>query len=105
MRPLGIPSLADRIRQQLVKLAIEPWIESKLTEHSCGFRPGRSRVTGLVTMLQGGNGTGESWSLLDTDIRKYFDTLPHNHLRKLLDDLPVPTRMRRYVDRTLTSPI
>lgn len=44
MRPLGIPTIEDRVKQQLVKFAIEPQWEAKFEENSYGFRPGRSTM-------------------------------------------------------------
>jgi RNA-directed DNA polymerase len=70
-RPLGIPTMADRARQTLVKLALEPEWEARFTPNSYGFRPGRSchdAITALVTAI----GHKANY-VLDADIETCFD--------------------------------
>ena len=78
LRPLGIPTVRDRIVQGAVRLVIEPIYETAFSEHSYGFRPGRGakdalrRVDGL---LRGGGRY-----VVDADLKSYFDTIPHERL-------------------------
>jgi len=77
-RPLGIPTIGDRVVQMAVKLVIEPIFEADFCESSYGFRPKRSAhdaVDAVVAALQ----TGHT-EVIDADIAKYFDTIPHAKL-------------------------
>lgn len=78
MRPLGIPSVSDRIAQQAVKLVIEPIFEKEFLDNSYGFRPGRKAKDALreVDRL-----IAEGYTFaLDADLQSYFDTIPHHQL-------------------------
>lgn len=84
-RPLGIPTLKDRVMQCLVKLALEPEWEAVFEPRSYGFRPGRSvhDAAAAVKHGPGGEGTGRKhqqprcrW-ILDADIRSFFDEIDH----------------------------
>ena len=77
-RPLGIPTIKDRVKQQLVKLALEPQWEAKFEPHSYGFRPGRNAMD-AVQQLQKCLKTSERF-ILDADIRKCFDRINHEKL-------------------------
>jgi RNA-directed DNA polymerase len=77
-RPLGIPTVKDRIVQTAVKLVLEPIVEAGFAEQSYGFRPGRGCKDALrrvEALLQGGH----VW-VVDVDIQHYFDTIPHDRL-------------------------
>jgi RNA-directed DNA polymerase len=82
LRPLGIPTMHDRVVQTAVKLIIEPIFEADFEDCSSGFRPGRSAHDALReirTHLQ--NGFREVY---DADLQSYFDTIPHEKLMKCL---------------------
>jgi len=77
-RPLGIPTVRDRVAQMAVKLVIEPIFEADFCDSSYGFRPKRSAhdaVDAVVAALQ----TGHT-EVIDADIAKCFDTIPHANL-------------------------
>jgi RNA-directed DNA polymerase len=77
-RPLGIPTVRDRVAQMAVKLVIEPIFEADFCDSSYGFRPKRSAhdaVDAVVAALQ----TGHT-EVIDADIAKCFDTIPHAKL-------------------------
>jgi RNA-directed DNA polymerase len=78
MRPLGIPTVNDRIVQGAVRHAIEPIFEKTFAKHSYGFRPGRGCKDALRRvdeLLKGG------WCyVVDADLKGYFDTIPHDRL-------------------------
>jgi RNA-directed DNA polymerase len=81
-RPLGIPTVEDRARQALVKMALEPYWEAKFEGTSYGFRPGRSThdaVSRIYTVI---NQT--QCYVLDADISKCFDKIDHAYLLKKL---------------------
>ena len=81
-RPLGIPTVTDRVVQAALRMVIEPIFESRFAEGSHGFRPGRGckdalrQVEGL---LRAGH-----LHVVDVDIKGYFDTIPHERLMALV---------------------
>jgi RNA-directed DNA polymerase len=92
-RPLGIPTVKDRIVQMAVLLILEPIFEADFHECSYGFRPGKSAhqaVNAIRQRLAGGQR-----EVYDADLKSYFDTIPHDQLLKAL-------RMR-ITDRTVLA--
>jgi RNA-directed DNA polymerase len=92
-RPLGIPCIIDRIVQMAVKLVIEPIFEAGFDPHSYGFRPRRSAHHAMDDVKQGL--LGGHVHVIDADLSKYFDTIPHDKLLK--------TVSQRIVDGSLLS--
>jgi group II intron reverse transcriptase/maturase len=82
-RPLGIPTLEDKILQRAVVMVLEPIYEQDFLSCSYGFRPGRSAHQALQALWQQTMDLGGCW-LVEVDIRKFFDTLDHAQLRALL---------------------
>jgi len=84
MRPLGIPTLKDRITQMAVKLVIEPLFEADFQACSFGCRPKKSahEATGAIRYVIRG---GRKW-ILDVDLKSYFDTIPHDKLLILVQE-------------------
>lgn len=80
-RPLGIPTVRDRVVQQACKMVIEPIFEANFRDNSYGFRPKRSAQQ-AVNEVKKGLITG--WWVVDADIQSYFDTIDHNLLMSLL---------------------
>jgi RNA-directed DNA polymerase len=81
-RPLGIPTVEDRARQALVKMALEPFWEAKFEGTSYGFRPGRSTHDAVARIYTAINQT--QCYVLDADISKCFDKISHEYLLKKL---------------------
>src|SRR5579862_684989 len=83
-RPLGIPTVKDRIVQQAVRLVIEPIFEAGFRDGSYGFRPGRGchdalrEVDGLIK-------EGYTYAV-DADLQSYFDTIPHERLMAKIEE-------------------
>lgn len=77
-RPLGIPTMKDRVLQALLKLAIEPEWEAKFEHNSYGFRPGRKAHDALKQIYLSINKKPKY--VLDADIRKCFDRIDHSKL-------------------------
>jgi len=81
-RPLGIPTVRDRVVQAAAKLVLEPLFEADFKRCSFGFRPKRSATDALETIrLVGGR---DHRVVVDGDIQKFFDTLDHEKLLELL---------------------
>ncbi|WP_375341415.1 reverse transcriptase N-terminal domain-containing protein, partial [Lyngbya sp. CCY1209] len=76
-RPLGIPTIRDRAKQALVKMAMEPYWEPKFEGTSYGFRPGRSTLDAIGRIFTGINKMG--YYVLDADIAKCFDQIDHDY--------------------------
>ena len=81
-RPLGIPTVTDRIVQTAMRMVIEPIFEKCFAEHSYGFRPGRGCKDALRRvdeLLKAGR-----THVVDVDVRGYFDSIPHDRLLALV---------------------
>ncbi len=78
MRPLGIPTIKDRIVQMSCKLVIEPIFEADFEDSSYGFRPKRSAKEAISSIKRELN-RGKI-EVLDADLSSYFDTIPHDKL-------------------------
>jgi len=81
-RPLGIPTVRDRVAQMAVKLVMEPVFEADFVPCSYGFRPRRSATMALETLRKLGSKGGHH--VLDADIRDYFGSISHDKLMKLV---------------------
>ncbi len=89
LRPLGIPSLADRVAQTIVKNALEPSWEARFESQSYGFRPGRSCHDAIEQCYLRLRKGCDTW-ILDADLRGAFDNLSHQFILNRLG--PVPGR-------------
>ena len=93
MRPLGIPTVRDRIVQTAVLLVLEPIFEADFLDSSYGFRPGRNAHQVIDAIRQ--HLTAGLREIDDADLKSYFDTIPHDALIKCLE--------RRIADRTVLT--
>jgi RNA-directed DNA polymerase len=82
-RPIGIPTFEDKVLQRAVHMILEPIYEQSFRDCSYGFRPGRSAHDALRVLRQRMTEMGGGW-IIDLDIRKFFDTLDHAHLRSVI---------------------
>ena len=82
-RPLGIPTFEDKLLQRAVVMVLETIYEPAFLDCSYGFRPGRSAHQALEVLWRQTTTMGGCW-ILDVDVRKFFDTIDHAHLRELL---------------------
>lgn len=83
-RPLGIPTVVDRIAQQAVRLVAEPIFEASFADGSFGFRPGRGchdALREVDRLLADGHAF-----VVDADLQSYFDTIPHDRLIARLEE-------------------
>ena len=81
-RPLGIPTIKDRIVQMATKIVIEPIFEADFQDNSYGFRPKRNAHQAMDEISKQLR-TGKT-QIIDADISKYFDAIPHSKLLKLI---------------------
>jgi RNA-directed DNA polymerase len=84
MRPLGIPTVKDRIVQTAVKYVLEPIFEAKFLPTSCGFRPGlgcKDALREVARLIDEGY-----VFVVDADFESFFDTIPHNRLMARLEE-------------------
>jgi RNA-directed DNA polymerase len=82
-RPLGIPAFEDKVLQRAVTMVLEAIYEQDFSSCSYGFRPKRSAHQALGTIWEKTTRTAGGW-VLEIDIRRYFDTIDHRHLREIL---------------------
>jgi RNA-directed DNA polymerase len=86
MRPLGIPAIRDRIVQEVLRMVLEPIWEADFSRNSYGFRPNRSTkdaVAYIGARLMTRRSTGYGW-IVEGDIEKFFDTINHRKLMRLI---------------------
>lgn len=93
LRPLGIPTVRDRVVQTAAKLILEPIFEADFLECSHGYRPKRSAKDALA-QIEANLREGYT-AVYDADLRAYFDTIPHDRLMKAVE--------RRVADRSVLS--
>jgi group II intron reverse transcriptase/maturase len=102
-RPLGIPTIKDRIVQMATKLVIEPVFEADFQENSYGFRPKRNAhqaMDDIAIHLRAGR-----TQVIDADISKYFDSIPHEKLLKEVAKRIVDKNILRLIKVWLTAPV
>jgi len=102
-RPLGIPTIKDRVVQQACKILLEPIWESDFDNSSYGFRPKRSAegaIREIHRVLREGKHT-----VLDADLSKYFDTIPHDKLLIAVKERIVDPRILDLLKLWLKAPI
>ncbi|GAB1779496.1 group II intron reverse transcriptase/maturase [Priestia megaterium] len=104
-RPLGIPTMIDRLIQQSIKQVLEPICEAKFHPHSYGFRPNRSTNHALVRMSSLVN-VGHFYHVVDIDIKGFFDNVSHNKLIKQMYSLGIHDRkLLSVIKSMLKAPI
>jgi group II intron reverse transcriptase/maturase len=82
-RPIGIPTFEDKVLQRAVAMVLESVYEQDFLDCSYGFRPKRSAHQALEATRERLMEVGGGW-VIDVDVRKFFDTLDHGHLREIL---------------------
>jgi RNA-directed DNA polymerase len=98
-RPLGIPTVKDRIAQTVCKMILEPIYEADFEDSSYGFRPGRSSkdaMTAIKEHLKEGK-----TEVYDADLSKYFDTIPHEKLQIALKQRIADPRILKLINKWL----
>ena len=106
LRPLGIPTIKDRVVQAALKLIVEPIFEADFHDCSYGFRPNRNAkmaVEKIAAEIKGGK-----TEVYDADLSSYFDTIPHDKLllaiRRRITDGSVLALIRQWLKSTIVEP-
>ena len=86
-RPLGIPTVRDRIEQAIVKNALEPEWEAIFEQHSYGFRPGRSCHDAIEQCFNRVRNGNDKW-VLEADIKGFFDNIAHESILSMMNNFP-----------------
>src|ERR1700761_4304574 len=102
-RPLGIPTIRDRVVQTAAKLVLEPIFEADLEPTAYGYRPGRSGIDAVKAvhrlLCQGFT------DVVDADLSKYFDTIPHGELLGSVAARIVDRHVLRLIKLWLKTPV
>ena len=102
-RPLGIPTIRDRVVQTAAKLVLEPIFEADLDPAAFGYRPKRGAgqaIQQVLTLLRQGY-----TDVVDADLSKYFDTIPHPELMGSIARRIVDANMLRLIKQWLKAPV
>jgi len=102
LRPLGIPTVADRVAQTVVKMVLEPEVEPRFHPDSYGYRPGRSALDAVATARK------RCWQfdwVIDLDIKAFFDSIPHDLVERAVAHHTDLAWVRLYVGRWLRAAV
>jgi group II intron reverse transcriptase/maturase len=102
-RPLGIPTVRDRIVQTVCKMILEPIFEADFEESSYGFRPGKSSKEAITEIKK--NLMEGKTEIYDADLSKYFDTIPHDKLEIALKERIADPRLMKLIRSWLKVPV
>lgn len=97
-RKLGIPTVSDRIAQQVIKSYIEPRLELEFSDHSYGYRPLKSAHQAISQVRE--NVREKAW-VVDMDIKRFFDEVDHELLQKAIDRHVEENWVKIYIKRWL----
>lgn len=101
-RPLGIPTVADRVAQTVVKMVLEPLVEPHFHPDSYGYRPGRSALDAVGVARQ------RCWEadwVIDLDIKAFFDSISHDLVERAVAHHTTRPWVRLYIARWLRAPV
>ena len=102
-RPLGIPTVRDRIVQKALQIVLEPIFERDFAQQSYGFRPGRDAKQGVERVEHLLN-EGKVW-VVDADIKGYFDNIPHGKLMERVKEKIADSRVLALLEKFLKQGI
>jgi RNA-directed DNA polymerase len=102
-RPLGIPTIRDRVVQTAAKLVLEPIFEADLHDSAYGYRPGRSAQDAVQAVHRA------LWDgytdVVDADLTKYFDSIPHDQLMRSVARRVSDAKLLRLIKAWLKAPV
>jgi len=102
-RPLGIPTVRDRVVQAAARLILEPIFEADFSEASYGYRPGRKAHEALAAIKR--NVQDGYAEIYDADLQAYFDTIPHDKLLKCVERRVADRAVLRLLHQWLVAPV
>lgn len=102
-RPLGIPTIRDRIAQTVCKMILEPIFEADFKDSSYGFRQNLSASDAMIAIKE--NLKAGKTEVYDADLSKYFDTIPHDKLQVALKERIADPRMLKLINKWLKASI
>jgi RNA-directed DNA polymerase len=102
-RPLGIPTIRDRVAQTAVKLVVEPIFEADFEDSAYGYRPGRGALD-AVKAAHGSLKEGYT-DVVDADLSKYFDSIPHDKLMSAVKRRITDVHLLRLIGMWLKAPV
>src|SRR5438445_2981547 len=102
-RPLGIPTIRDRVIQTAAKIVIEPIFEADFEDNAYGYRPARGAVDAVKEVHR--HLCRGYADVVDADLSKYFDTIPHSELIKSVARRVVDRNVLRLIKMWLRAPI
>ncbi|MGG0454247.1 group II intron reverse transcriptase/maturase [Priestia megaterium] len=97
LRPLGIPTMVDRVYQNVVKLALEPQWEQRFESISYGFRPKRSPHDAVEIIFRKLNARSKKKWIFEGDFRGCFDNLDHQYILKQIEDFPAKDIIQKWL--------
>jgi RNA-directed DNA polymerase len=100
-RPLGIPTVADRVAQTVVKMELEPEVEPKFHPDSYGYRPNKSALDAVGVARK--RCWRKDW-VIDLDVRAFFDSLDHELVMRAVAHHAAVPWIRLYIERWLRAP-
>ena len=98
-RPLGIPTVRDRVVQTALAYVLEPIFERDFAEHSYGFRPGRNAQQ-AIARVEALLAQGQTW-VVDADLKGYFDSIPQDKLLAAVEKKIADGRLLRLLEKYL----
>ncbi|KKM91328.1 hypothetical protein LCGC14_1229690 [marine sediment metagenome] len=101
-RPIGIPTFEDKVLQRAIVMLLEPIYEQDFHDGSYGFRPKRSPHHAMDSLWKETMRIGGGW-ILEVDLRKFFDTLDHAHLREFVSRRIRDGVVRRLIGKWLKA--
>jgi RNA-directed DNA polymerase len=102
-RPLGIPTVLDRVIQTALRNVLEPIFERDFAEHSYGFRPMRG-CKGALRRVDGLLNAGYNW-VIDADLKRYFDMIPHDKLMDRVKEKVADSRILGLIEMYLQQKV
>jgi RNA-directed DNA polymerase len=102
-RPLGIPTIRDRVAQTAAKLVLEPIFEADFKDNAWGYRPRRSAVDAVKDVTR--HLRRGYTDVVDADLSKYFDTIPHDALMSCLARRVVDRHVLHLIEMWLKAPV
>lgn len=104
LRPLGLPTIEDKILQMAVTRILTPIFEQEFYDSSYGFRPGKSQHQALDRLFKEVSFEGKRY-IIDADMKNYFGTIDHQWLRTFLDQRIKDGVIRKMIDKWLKAGI